>query len=59
MYRLGDLSAAWVQTGLRTLGFGMGGALGLGLIATGVWAASAWSLGRQYERRRAAQAGDR
>jgi AAA family ATP:ADP antiporter len=55
VYRLGDLSAAWVQTGLRTLGFGMGGALGLGLIATGVWAASAWALGRQYERRRAEQ----
>ena len=55
-YRLGDLSAAWVQTGLRALGFGMTGALGLGVLASGVWAASAWVLGQQYERRRAARA---
>ena len=54
VYRLGDLTAAWVQAGLRLLGFGMGGALGLGLLASGVWALSAWTLGQQYERRRAA-----
>jgi AAA family ATP:ADP antiporter len=52
VYRAGDFSAIWVQTGLRMLGFGMGGVLGLGLISAGAWAASAWSLGRQYERRR-------
>jgi AAA family ATP:ADP antiporter len=52
VYRTGDFTAIWTQAGLRMLGFGMGGVLGLGLAASGVWAASAWSLGRQYERRR-------
>jgi ATP:ADP antiporter, AAA family len=55
VYRFGDLTAAWVQAGMRSLGFGMGGALSLGVIVSGVWAASAWSLGRQYERHRAEQ----
>jgi len=52
VYRLGDLSSAWVQAGVRMLGFGMAGGLGVGLIATGFWALSAWTLGRQYESRR-------
>ena len=55
VYRLGDLSAAWVQAGMQSLGFAVGGGLGLGLLASGVWAATAWSLGRQYERRRGEQ----
>ncbi len=55
VYRLGDLSAAWVQAGLRTLGFGMSGALALGLAVSGIWGVSAWVLGQQYERRREAQ----
>jgi AAA family ATP:ADP antiporter len=55
VYRLGDLSAAWVQAGMRMLGFGFGGALSLGLLASGVWGITAWTLGQQYERRRAAQ----
>jgi AAA family ATP:ADP antiporter len=52
VYRLGDVASAWAQAGMRMLGFGMAGGLGVGLIASGFWAASAWSLGRQYERRR-------
>ena len=55
VYRLGDLTAAWVQGGMHMLGFAVGGGLGLGLFASGVWAATAWSLGRQYERLRAGQ----
>jgi AAA family ATP:ADP antiporter len=55
VYRFGDLASAWVQAGLRALGFGMGGALALGVLASGIWGASALSLGRQYERRRATQ----
>ncbi len=39
VYRLGDVSAAWVQAGLRALGFGTGGTLGLGLVASGLWVA--------------------
>ena len=55
VYRLGDLTAAWVQAGMQMLGFAVGGGLGLGLVASGVWAAAAWSLGRQYERKRTEQ----
>jgi AAA family ATP:ADP antiporter len=55
VYRLGDLSAAWVQAGMRVLGFGFAGAIGLGLLASGLWGVIAWSLGQQYERRRAMQ----
>lgn len=52
VYRFGDLASAWVQAGLRTLGFGMGGALALGVVASGLWGLSARALGRQYEQRR-------
>jgi len=52
VYRLGDLASAWAQAGMRLLGFGMAGGLGVGVIASGFWALSAWTLGRQYERRR-------
>ncbi len=55
VYRLGDLSAAWVQAGMNALGFAVGGGLGLGLFASGLWAAAAWRLGKQYERLRAEQ----
>jgi len=57
VYRFGDLASAWVQAGMRTMGFGMGGALALGVLASGLWGLSARSLGRQYERRRAAITG--
>jgi AAA family ATP:ADP antiporter len=56
VYRLGDLSSAWMQAGLRALGMGLNGTLGVGVVASGVWAISAWTLGRQYEQRKAAQA---
>jgi AAA family ATP:ADP antiporter len=52
VYRLGDLASAWAQAGMRMLGFGMGGGVGLGLLASGFWALYAWKLGTQYERRR-------
>jgi AAA family ATP:ADP antiporter len=52
VYRFGDLSSAWVQAGLRALGFGIGGSLAAGVVASGLWALSAWRLGRGYERRR-------
>jgi ATP:ADP antiporter, AAA family len=57
VYRLGDLSSAWMQAGLRALGMGLNGTLGVGVLASGVWAISAWTLGRQYEQRKAAQVG--
>ncbi len=55
VYRLGDLASAWMQAGMRALGFGMGGSLALGVVASGLWAISARALGRQYEQRRAEQ----
>ena len=54
VYRLGDLASAWVQAGMRSAGSGAGGALGMGVVASGLWALSAWRLGRGYERRRTA-----
>jgi AAA family ATP:ADP antiporter len=56
VYRLGDLSSAWMQAGLRAVGVGLNGTLGVGVLASGVWAVCAWTLGRQYEQRKAAQA---
>jgi len=55
VYRLGDVTAAWVQTGLRVAGFGMQGALWLGLLTSGVWGAVGLALGRRYERMRSQQ----
>ncbi len=52
MYRLGDVSSAWVQAGIRWLGFGIGASLGLGVLVSGLWGVSAWTLGRHYERKR-------
>jgi AAA family ATP:ADP antiporter len=56
VYRLGDLSSAWMQAGLRAIGVGLNGTLGVGVLASGIWAISAWALGRQYEQLKAAQA---
>jgi ATP:ADP antiporter, AAA family len=56
VYRLGDLSSAWMQAGMRALGLGLNATLGVGVLASGVWAISAWTLGRQYEQRKAALA---
>jgi AAA family ATP:ADP antiporter len=53
VYRFGDLASAWMQRGMQLMGFGMTATLGLGVIASGLWALNALSLGRQYERRRA------
>lgn len=52
VYRFGDLASAWMQKGMELAGFGMTATLGLGVIASGLWALNARSLGRQYEQRR-------
>jgi AAA family ATP:ADP antiporter len=52
VYRLGDVSSAWLQTGLEALGYGMGGAVALGIAASAVWGGVAVALGRGYERSR-------
>jgi len=54
VYRLGDLTAAWGQAGLRSMGIGFQGGMVVGVIISGVWGLTAWRLGLQYERRRSA-----
>ena len=56
MYRLGDLSSAWVQAGMRWVGLGLGASLTLAVFVAGLWGVSAWTLGQQYEQRRMAAA---
>jgi len=56
VYRLGDLSAAWVQAGLRAAGSGIGGIVALGIAACALWGQAAVALGRRYERLRGAPA---
>jgi AAA family ATP:ADP antiporter len=53
VYRFGDLSSAWMQTGLRVAGFGFQGAIALGVAASVGWGLSAALLGRRYEQARA------
>jgi AAA family ATP:ADP antiporter len=52
VYRLGDVSSAWAQAGLRAFGLGTTSALALAVLTSGLWGISAWILGRQYEARR-------
>jgi AAA family ATP:ADP antiporter len=49
VYRFGDVSSAWVQAGLTSLGYGLNGAVATGVAASLVWCAIATSLGRRYE----------
>jgi AAA family ATP:ADP antiporter len=52
VYRFGDLSSAWVQSGLRSLGYGLNGAIAVGVGASVIWFAVAASLGARYEKLR-------
>jgi AAA family ATP:ADP antiporter len=52
VYRFGDLSSAWVQAGLRSMGYGMNGAIAVGVAGSVVWGAAAVYLGRRYEKMR-------
>jgi len=52
VYRLGDVSSAWMQGGMRALGYGLGGTVALGIGASIAWGAIAVALGRGYERLR-------
>jgi AAA family ATP:ADP antiporter len=57
VYRFGDVSSAWVQAGLRSMGHGMNGAVTAGVAASLVWLAVAAFLGRRYEEIRLRDAG--
>ncbi len=58
VYRLGDLTAAWMQTGLRAMGISIVPAVGIAISVSALWAGVSWGLGRSYERLRAKQAED-
>jgi ATP:ADP antiporter, AAA family len=49
VYRFGDLTAAWMQAGLRAAGLGLIGAVTLGIGVSAVWGFVAAALGRRYE----------
>ena len=50
VYRFGDLSAAWMQAGLRALGMGLLAIVGLGIAVSAAWGLIAVFIGRRYER---------
>ena len=52
IYRFGDVSSAWMQAGLRAIGFGLGGTVAVGVGASILWGAIALRLGRGYEQLR-------
>jgi AAA family ATP:ADP antiporter len=52
VYRFGDLSSAWLQAGMRSMGYGLGGAVAVGVAASLAWGGVAALLGRRYEKRR-------
>jgi ATP:ADP antiporter, AAA family len=55
VYRFGDLSSAWMQAALRAAGFGLTGAVTLGIGACIVWGGVARYTGRRYEQIRRQQ----
>lgn len=55
VYRFGDVSAAWMQTGLKSIGIGFSGTIALGLLASSAWGVGALRLGRRYEKLRTSQ----
>lgn len=55
VYRLGDVSSAWMQAGLRAVGYGLGGTVAIGVGASIAWGAVAVYLGRGYEKLRRQQ----
>ena len=49
VYRFGDLTAAWMQAGLRVGGFGLVGKVALGVGLSTTWGFVAVAVGRRYE----------
>ena len=55
VYRFGDVTSAWIQAALRYAGFGLGGAVALGLGGSAIWAGLAAYAGNRYEHMRTEQ----
>ena len=49
VYRFGDLTAAWSQAGLRSMGLGFLAIVGLGMAVSVAWGLSAFITGRRYQ----------
>jgi AAA family ATP:ADP antiporter len=49
VYRFGDLTAAWLQAGFRSLGMGFFAIIGLGVAVSTAWGLTALIVGRRYE----------
>ncbi|MGH6828507.1 MAG: NTP/NDP exchange transporter [Rhizomicrobium sp.] len=49
VYRFGDLTAAWMQAGLRAGGLGLIGVVAFGVGVSAAWGLVAAGLGRRYE----------
>jgi ATP:ADP antiporter, AAA family len=58
VYRFGDLSAAWMETGLRAMGLRVIGSAAAGFGTSIIWGMGALLLGRRYEILRAKQAAE-
>jgi ATP:ADP antiporter, AAA family len=56
VYRFGDLTAAWMQTGLRAAGLGLLSAVTVGVAVSAAWGWVAIGLGRRYEALRSERA---
>ncbi len=55
IYRFGDLSAAWMETGLRAAGLRVIGSAAAGLGISTIWGIGALILGKRFEALRAEQ----
>ena len=49
VFRFGDITAAWMQAGLRMAGFGLAGAVAFGVAVSALWGVTALVLGRRFE----------
>jgi AAA family ATP:ADP antiporter len=49
VYRFGDLTAAWMQAGLRGAGFGLLVVAGFGALVAVAWGIVALLIGRRYQ----------
>jgi AAA family ATP:ADP antiporter len=50
--RLGDVSSAWITSGLIAVGLSVSGMFAIGIAVSLLWGGIGLTLGRQYERRR-------
>ncbi len=50
VYRFGDLTAAWLQAGLRAAGFGLLAVATFGIMVAAAWGVVAVAIGRRYQK---------